>query len=150
MTPPKPRKPSPAMPKSNIVPLTSTVVLEGRDAAPVPFQNAEAVWFWFIEAWTARQEGARITAGAGTVMRPCEPIDIFAVLERLHRNRRLLRDHLLVLRHYGRRLAPPDARRPKEMRAHRLWKEAFEILTPALERKGIIVFRNWLKEEVPT
>ncbi len=125
----------------------SSIVLEGQDAVPVPFRDAAEAWFWFIQAWSARQDGARITAGAaGSVLRPCEAIDIFSTLERLHRNRRLLRDHLLVLRHYGRRLAPPDSRRPKEMRAYRLWQEAMDVLTPVFERKGIIMMRNWLKE----
>lgn len=148
MMSPQPRKPAQTMHNSNIIPLSAAITLEGRNATPVPFHDAEAAWFWFIEAWTARQEGARVVAGAGAVIRPCEPIDIFAVLERLHRNRRLLRDHLLVLRHYGRRLSPPDARRPKEMRAYKLWREALDVLTPVFERKGIITPHHWTQERV--
>lgn len=116
----------------------------GPDAPPVPFATAEAAWFWFIENWTARVEGARFTAGAGRTLRPCEPMDIFVVLDRLYRNRRLTRAHLLVLRHYGRRGEAPDPRRVKEMRAHELWTQAMEILATAFERKGIIAVRPFL------
>lgn len=105
----------------------------------VPFESAEEAWFWFIQAQQARNDGARFTAGLGLYPRPCEPADILKVLDRLHRNRRLLMEHLLVLRHYGRRKMPPDPQRPKEMRAHTIWKEALERLEPALESKGIVV-----------
>ncbi len=107
----------------------------------VPFESAQEAWFWFVEAQEARNDGARITAGLGNCMRPCEPLDILKVLERLYRNRRLLMDHLKVLRHYGRRKMAPDPRRPKEMRADKLWREALERIEPLLERKGIV--RKW-------
>jgi hypothetical protein len=48
-------------------------------------------------------------------------------------------DHLLVLRHYGRRMMAPDPRRTKEFRAWKLWTEALGRIAPALERKGILV-----------
>lgn len=102
------------------------------------FESAEEAWFWFIQAQAARNDGARVSVGMGLVARPCEPIDILKVVDRLYRQRRLLMDHLLVLRHYGRRLMPPDARRVKEVKAHGLWIEALERITPILERKGIV------------
>ncbi len=104
----------------------------------VPFENAEEAWFWFIQAQEARNDGARFVAGQGLYPRPCEPIDILKVLDRLYRNRRLLRDHLLVLRHYGRRQIPPDEHRAKEARAYKIWMEALERLSTVLERKGIV------------
>lgn len=103
-----------------------------------PFDSAEDAWFWFIQAQGARADGARFSAGQGICTRPCEPVDILKILDTLYRQRRLLMDHLLVLRHYGRRMLPPDARRPKELRAHTLWREALERLHPALVRKGIV------------
>lgn len=103
----------------------------------VPFDNAEEAWFWFITAQAARDEGARFTAGISLVPRPCEPTDILKCAERLYRNRRLMMDHLLVLRHYGKRQLPPDPRRVKEVRAFALWKEALERLEPVFVRKGI-------------
>ena len=103
-----------------------------------PFENVEEAWFWFIQAQQARNDGARFTAGLGLMPRPCEPIDILRALDRLYRNRRLQMEHLLVLRHYGRRQMPPDPRRMKEGRAHILWTEALERLEAVLETKGIV------------
>lgn len=104
----------------------------------VPFDSANEAWFWFILAHEARQAGARIRAGAGLYERPCEPLDILRVTDRLYRQRRLLRDHLLVLAHYGRRQMAPEPDRPREARDDRLWREAFAVLTPALRAKGIV------------
>ncbi len=102
------------------------------------FHNAEEAWFWFILAQEARNEGARFTAGLSLTTRPCEPMDILKIIERLHRNRRLLMDHILVLRHYGKRQMAPDPRRVKEVRAFSLWKEALERIEPLLVSKGIV------------
>lgn len=110
----------------------------GLDYKTTPFDSAEEAWFWFIAAQQARNDGARFVAGHSTVPRPCEPIDILRILDRLYRTRRLLRDHLLVLRHYGRRQLAPDPRRIKEARSHELWLQALERLEVVFERKGII------------
>lgn len=104
----------------------------------VPFDSVKDAWFWFIQAQQARNEGARFRAGMSLTARPCEPSDILKVLDGLYRQRRLLRDHLLVLRHYGRRQMAPDTRRSKEVLAHKLWCEALERIEPVLVRKGIV------------
>lgn len=115
------------------------------------FESAEEAWFWFIQAQAARNDGARFAAGQGLVPRPCEPIDILRILDRLYRQRHLLRDHILVLRHYGRRNLPPDPRRVKEIRAHDLWLEALERMELVMIRKGIVrpIFRapheSWIE-----
>lgn len=108
------------------------------EQATEPFDSAEQAWFWFIQAQQARNDGARTAAGLGRQARPCEPLDILRVLDRLYRHRRLLMDHMLVLRHYGRRQLAPDPRRVKEIRAAKLWAEALERLEVPLERKGIV------------
>jgi hypothetical protein len=111
----------------------------------VPFKSAEEAWFWFIQAQTARNEGARITAGAGLYPRPCEPVDIIKALERLYRARTVTMDHVMVLRHYGQRLLSPDPRRQKEIRAYGLWKEALLKLEDALVIKRIVIRPHWIK-----
>ncbi len=111
------------------------------DIRTQPFERAEEAWFWFIQAQAARNDGARVTAGLGMIARPCEPSDILSVLNQLHRSRRLLMEHLLVLRHYGRRQMAPDPRRLKEVRAFHLWREALERIEPLLVRKGIVKAR---------
>lgn len=107
-------------------------------ALHMPFDTAEEAWFWFILAQTAKNEGAKLCSGTGLMSRPCEPADILTCLDRLYRNRRLTMDHMLVLRHYGKRQMAPDPRRVKEARAFTLWKEALERLEPVLARKGIV------------
>lgn len=108
------------------------------DAATFPFESVEEAWFWFVSSYEAKEDGARFIAGSGLLPRPCEPVDILRAVDGLYRQRRLQRDHLLVLRHYGRRLMAPDVRRPKEARAHTLWEEAMMRLEAVLEKKGIV------------
>lgn len=108
-------------------------------ALTVPFPSAEEAWFWFVQAHEARMAGARCSAGQGLVARPCEPLDIMREVDRLYRNRCLLRDHLHVLVHYGRRQEAPDPQRPREGRAARIWQEAFQQIHPVLCRKGIVL-----------
>lgn len=105
----------------------------------VPFDSVEAAWFWFVQAQTARNEGAQILSGAGLYSRPCEPVDILREVERLYRGRRLLIDHIRVLRHYGLRMLSPDPHRPKEAHAYHLWIEAMEKLEEPLVAKRIVV-----------
>lgn len=109
----------------------------------IPFTSAEEAWFWFIQAQQAREDGARFTVGAGLFPRPCEPLDILKVLDRLYRKRQLLWDHILVLRHYGRRMMPPDRHRLKERRAHQLWIEALGELEMVLVGKGIVALPHY-------
>ncbi|MDB5490891.1 MAG: hypothetical protein JWO78_740 [Micavibrio sp.] len=113
-----------------------------------PFETVEDAWFWFIQAQQARIDGARIAAGVGMIPRPCEPIDILQALDGIYRNRKLTMEHMLVLRHYGRRMLPPDPRRVKEIRGYRMWNEALAELAPVLEAKKIIkkqgMFAAWL------
>lgn len=114
-----------------------------------PFDSAEEAWFWFIQAQQARIDGAQFARGLGLMPRPCEPLDILQVVDRLYRQKSLTMDHLLVLRHYGRRMLAPDSRRPKEIRAWRLWSEALSEMSPVLEKKKIIrkqgIFSPWMQ-----
>ena len=120
------------------------------DTPFVPFDNVEEAWFWFIQAQQASLDGARVTAGLSLTPRPCEPADILNILNRLYRNRLLLWDHMLVLRHYGRRQMAPDERRVKEARAHKLWGEEMKRLEPVLIRRGIMNekkgLESWVEE----
>ncbi|MGQ0526466.1 MAG: hypothetical protein ACT4OY_00310 [Alphaproteobacteria bacterium] len=112
-----------------------------------PFESGEEAWFWFIQAQDARLDGARFSAGLGLYPRPCEPVDILKCVDRLYRQRRVTRDHLLVLRHYGRRRLAPDPRRAKEGCAHKLWIEAMERLESVLQLKGIVKKTQWSAAE---
>jgi hypothetical protein len=111
--------------------------LDPQDSS-VPFASTEEAWFWFVQAQEARSSGARIVAGRGTVPRPCEPLDMMREVDRLYRQRKLIRDHLHVLVHYGRRLMAPNPERRLEIRASSLWREALAFLDPVLRDKGIV------------
>jgi hypothetical protein len=115
-----------------------SAVSTSRDDNSVPFASTEEAWFWFVQAQEARASGARIVAGRGVVPRPCEPLDMMRVVDRLYRQRKLIRDHLHVLVHYGRRLMAPDPERRLEVRASDLWREALAFLDPVLREKGIV------------
>ena len=103
------------------------------------FNTTEEAWFWFMQANRARQDGARITANQGSVIRPCEPSDILKILERLRRHRRLDMNHLRVMRHYGERMLVPDLYHAKEALSAKIWNEAMEILGEVLIAKDIVV-----------
>ncbi len=120
------------------------------DVETIPFESAEEAWFWFIQNQMAREDGARISAGLSLVKRPCEPIDIYKVMERLYRGRRLQMDHLYVLRYYGRRMLPPDQRYQKEIRAYGLWNEALSRMEEPMTAKGIVSKKSfsWAQKEM--
>lgn len=106
--------------------------------AGVPFDDAEEAWFWTTQCVLARRDGARIVAGLGLVPRPCEPEDLLATVERLHRHGPLTRHHLDILSEFGQRLQAPDGRNRGEERAARLWREALDRCTTIWRRKGIV------------
>lgn len=109
-----------------------------KSDTPQAFETAEEAWFWFINAMQARHDGARIVAGLGRALRPCEPVDIYKAIDRLYRTRRLLIDHLKVMRHYGMRGVRPDHTRIREALSAKLWDEAMDRLAQSLKLKGII------------
>jgi hypothetical protein len=119
-----------------------TRIRRGPPPAPTrveAFDTVEDLWFWFMAARTAMADGAAYGQRfGGGIPRPCEPADILRLLDRLYRMRRLERDHLLVLRHYGRRGWPPDPFAPREKHAARLWEEAMTTMEAPLRAKGIL------------
>lgn len=105
----------------------------------VPFTGPEEAWFWFMAARVAQNDGAHALGGLATVPRPCEPVDLLKILDRLYRGRLLLWDHILVMHHYGRRFLAPDPRRRREAHAAKLWDEAMARLRPPMERRRLIM-----------
>jgi len=107
--------------------------------AGIPFDSAEAAWFWATQCLMARRDGARIVAGLALVTRPCDPEDVLATVERLHRRGPLTRHHLAILAEFGQRLQAPDARNRGEERAARLWDDALDTCATVWRRKGIVL-----------
>lgn len=125
--------------------MTSRSHVRGRQPRPLscadattPFASAEEAWLWFWQCQIARDDGARVVAGAGAVVRPCDPDDLYRAAARLHRSGILERAHLAVLGRFGRLLTPPDARLPGQARPAALWREGLERLETLLRGKGIV------------
>lgn len=87
------------------------------------FSDAEEAWFWFMRC---SGEDYKLA------------LHILDAVDRIHRKRMLSRDHLLVMRHYGRRGQVPCADRTQEARSQMLWDEAMKTIQPALIRLGIV------------
>lgn len=105
---------------------------------PTAFATPAEAWFWGMQCFAARAEGARFRAGQSEPARPCEPDDLLVSVERLMRAGRLRAGHVRTLFAFGRRLAPPDPRRRDEARAAQLWDEALDRLTTPWRTKGIV------------
>ena len=103
-----------------------------------PFSSAEEAWFWTMAALIARRDGARLSAGRGAVIRPCEPDDVVKCLDRLYRQRRIELQHARILRIWGERNTAPNPRIPHERGDLRLWREAMDRLDFPLRQKGIV------------
>jgi hypothetical protein len=103
-----------------------------------PFHSAEEAWFWTMSALIARRDGARISAGKGAKLRPCEPDDVIKCLDRLYRHRRIDLIHARVMRVWGERGTAPDPRHLSERGDAEQWREAMNRLEWPLRVKGIV------------
>ncbi len=103
-----------------------------------PFRSAEEAWFWTMAGLIARRDGARVVAGRGLKLRPCEPDDVVKCLDRLYRQRRIDLIHARILRLWGERGTPPDPRHLAERSDWRIWREALSRLEWPLRVKGIV------------
>jgi hypothetical protein len=103
-----------------------------------PFRSAEEAWFWTMAALIARRDGARITAGKGDKVRPCEPDDVIKCLDRLYRHRRIDLIHARIMRIWGERGTAPDPRHLSERADAAQWREAMSRLEWPLRVKGIV------------
>ena len=112
-------------------------VLASINAAQ-PFSSADEAWCWTMAALIARRDGARLSAGRGAVIRPCEPDDVVKCLDRLYRQRRIELQHARIMRIWGERGTAPNPRYPAERGDYRLWREAMDRLDFPLRQKGIV------------
>lgn len=119
------------------------------DLPVTPFHTAEEAWFWFIEANAAQMNGARMAANTG-IYRPCEPADIFTALNRLYRQRIIVWEQILILKHFGERRMAPDRHHHKEARAADMWSKALGHLENTLVSKSIVLrpkgHSHWIRD----
>jgi hypothetical protein len=121
-----------AAPRTNSAPVYASI------AKAVPFSSADEAWIWTMSALMARREGARIVAGAGTKLRPCDPDDVVKCLDRLYRHRRIDLVHARIMRIWGERGTAPDPRHLNEKADWHIWSEAMRRLDWPLRMKGIV------------
>ncbi|MBW6400997.1 hypothetical protein KPL78_24270 [Roseomonas sp. HJA6] len=119
-------------------PRTSHAPRYASITAAEPFRSAEEAWFWTMSALIARRDGARIAAGRGEKVRPCEPDDVIKCLDRLYRHRRIDLIHARVMRVWGERGQAPDPRHLSERADAAQWREAMNRLEWPLRVKGIV------------
>ena len=112
-----------------------------------PFTSAEEAWVWTMAALTARRDGARVSAGKGLAVRPCEPDDVIKCLDRLYRQRRIELTHARIMRIWGERGTAPSPRHAQERGDHRLWREAMNRLEWPLRVKGIVAGAPRISDE---
>ncbi len=113
-----------------------------------PFNTTEEAWFWFIAARQAQIDGAARKGRPGSIPRPCEPVDILNILNRLYRGRLLRIEHFRVLKYYGERYARPDPNRPAEQQSAQLWDQAIDRLNERFIRHGLVTPPPaWWKEQ---
>ncbi|MGY0835240.1 hypothetical protein [Azospirillum argentinense] len=106
-------------------------------AAVVPFASAEEAWLWACRMIAGSVFGVPVHRAPEPIQRPCQPCDVVQAVDHLYRRHQLMRDHLAVLDHYGRRQSAPDPERYREARARLLWDDAFVLIGPVLAGKGI-------------
>ena len=106
--------------------------------APIPFADAQTLWFWFIQAQTARHDGAKVMAFCGAMVRPCSPLDVQQIVARLYSQKILSDAHIRVMRHYGLLQQVPDPYRPQQLADAKLWAQAVARLSTPLIQKDII------------
>ena len=103
-----------------------------------PFTSAEEAWFWSLAAKLARDEGARPKAGEARTPRPCEPLEVAHLAERLYRQGRLTPAQWKVMLVFGRAFVAPDPRLAGQRRLAGHWRAGLQILAAALKAKGIL------------
>ena len=98
------------------------------------FTNAEHLWFWFVSS--RRLQSGLGRKGKAESDRPCELVDIEAMISRLYMSGKLTIKHLEVLRKYGEKRLVPNGH--TERQAAAVWDEAISIIARECRRKGWI------------
>jgi hypothetical protein len=96
------------------------------------FRDAEHLWFWFVSSRRI-QIGGRAGTGGN---RPCELVDIEALVTRLFLSGRLTREQLDVMQEFGMRRRAPSQHIYAENRAAVLWSSAMRIMQHSFQERG--------------
>ncbi|MCL2331473.1 MAG: hypothetical protein FWC61_02915 [Proteobacteria bacterium] len=99
------------------------------------FRDAEHLWFWFLSSRKIRTGFYRQTDLGN---RPCELVDIEAVITRLFLAGKLSQEMLAVMKCWGERRRAPNRNIYAQSRDADLWGAAMGTLGPEFRARGWI------------
>ena len=106
-----------------------------KECPVIPFQTAEEAWLWCCKIRLGGEPGRHFDSDYA---RPCETLDIYRIVDRLHRESILSDSHLRILVSYGQRLAPPLSFKRVYDYECALWDQALSRLEDPFRDKKII------------
>jgi hypothetical protein len=98
------------------------------------FTNAEHLWFWFVSSRRLQTGFGR--RGKAESDRPCELVDIEAMISRLYMSGLLTITHLEILKKYGEKRLVPNGHTEHHVLA--MWDQAISVIASECKRRGWI------------
>ena len=99
----------------------------------VRFRDAEHLWLWFMSSSKIRTGFSRRGSGG---LRPCELVDVEALVTRLYLVGRISAPQLAVLKKYGDILRAPNRFNVDETSSAQLWQSAIAEIQASARRRG--------------
>ncbi len=101
------------------------------------FQNAEQLWFWFLYSKSVQRNNF-VRGHTSPTRRPCEILDVEAMITKLYLSGKLTEEQLQVMKTFGDRRRAPHQYIWAENRAAALWNSAMIVLqAEATQRQWI-------------
>lgn len=100
------------------------------------FQNAEQLWFWFVYSKSI-QNG--FCHNHSSVHRPCELVDVEALITKLYLCGKLSEEQLNVMKKFGDKRRAPHQYIYSENKSAALWNSAMDTLTEYANKKGWLI-----------
>lgn len=103
---------------------------------PEKFQSGEQLWFWFL--YSKSVQSGFVRNAAHSTRRPCELVDVEALITKLYLAGRVTEEQLFVMKKFGDRRRAPHQHIWAENRAAELWRNAMETIENAARARGWI------------
>ncbi len=106
-----------------------------------PFENASEAWFWYCNSQNARYNCSNLANDHyTTIVRPCDPDDIYLCVARLIAEGEISQDQVMVLVKYGEYQFSPPANDNGDLTSEsKLWDSAMKTIEKTLRAKKIIL-----------
>lgn len=108
---------------------------KAQESQSFKFRDAEHLWFWFLSSRKIRNGFYRQTDVRG---RPCELVDIEALITKLFLAGKISRGQLGIMKEWGERRRVPNHHINAEAHDANLWNGAMITLGPAFRQRGWI------------